>query len=425
MQVSRDVCVLVVTVLLLIGGGTGSAFARSTGTDRNIQLYQRLLQRHPADAGAYYRLGDAYIQKARESGDITYYDLAEQALRKALDLAPHYGRAVRHLAYVLYSRHAFQEAAVQAAKAIELEPTDSHAYGVLGDAYLELGQYARAQEAYAKMLRLRADLYSYSRLSGLQSLQGDTQGAMATLARAIEIGRAHNLPGESIAWVQWQLGNEHFAVGNLQWAAWEYHAALETYPNYHRALTGLARVYAAQQQYPEAIALYQQALAIMPLPEYAVALGDVYARVNRPEEAAKHYALVEYIGYLNSLNKVLYNRELAAFYADHSLKLTEALALARQELEVRQDIYAYDLFAWALLKNGQPQEARIAITEALKLGTQDARLFFHAGMIYAHLGEVDQARSYLQRALTTNPYFHIVHADVATRTLQELGEGPD
>jgi hypothetical protein len=62
----------------------------------------------------------------------------------------------------------------------------------------------------------------------------------------------------------------------------------------------------------------------------------------------------------------------------------------------------------------------MAMTEALKMGTKDAHLFFHAGMIYHHLGERGRAREYLHRALTTNPYFHPLHVDVADRTLKEL-----
>ena len=78
---------------------------------------------------------------------------------------------------------------------------------------------------------------------------------------------------------------------------------------------------AAQQRYPEAVDLYRKAIAIVPLPDYAAALGDVYTKLGRPEDAQKQYDLVEYIGYLNTLNKVLYNRELAYFYADHDRKL--------------------------------------------------------------------------------------------------------
>jgi tetratricopeptide (TPR) repeat protein len=406
--------------LWLLGLCQRYAAAQDIAIDRTIAQYQRLVQRHPFDARAYYGLGDAYIQKARQRGDMTYFNLAEQALRKALEMAPRYGPAVRHLAYVLYSRHAFQEAAELARQAIALQATDSHAYGVLGDAYLETGQYDQARAAYQRMLELQGDLYAYSRLAGLKSLQGDQQGAIADLTMAIQEGLEQGRPPESIAWAQWQLGNEHLALGNLAAAETQYTAALTTVPRYYRALAGLAQARVAQERYQEAIDLYQQAIGILPLPDYVAALGDIYLQLGQAAEATKQYALVEYIGALSALNQVLYNRELALFYADHDLKLDTALALAQKELEVRQDIYAYDLLAWVLYKCGRPQEALTPLREALKLGTQDARLFFHAGMIYHRLGDHVQAQQYLQRTVATNPYFHPLHTDLAARTLAEL-----
>jgi tetratricopeptide (TPR) repeat protein len=425
MQSLRSIGLMLVSIVVVSGVQPGLLWGQRLSPDHTVQLYQQLLQRNPLDSTAYYRLGDAYIQKARETGDITYLNLAEQALRKAVDITPQHSGAARHLAYALYTRHAFEEAAIQAAKAVELDPSDSHAYGILGDAYLEVGKYAEAQQAYERMIQLQGDLYSYSRLSGLKSLKGDTHGAMADLEQAIEAGRAHSRPSESIAWALWQLGNEHFALGHLPEAESKYLQALNTFPNYYRASAGLAQVRAAQQRYAEAIALYQKAIAVIPLPDYAAALGDVYAKMGRVEDAQKQYDLVAYIGYLNTLNRVLYNRELAYFYADHDIELQEALDLAKKELEVRRDIYAYDVLAWTLHKNGNPHEALAAMTEALKMETKDARLFFHAGMIYHHLGEPDRAREYLQRALATNPYFHPLYADVADRTLKELKRDVD
>lgn len=420
MQILRYLGTLLVLCSGLLGCWPGALMAQDSATDRNITLYQHLLRRQPQDASVYYRLGDAYIQKARESGDVSYYALAEEALRQALEIAPHYSQALRHLAHTLYSRHAFAAAVAAARRAIAANPTDSHAYGVLGDALLEVGNYAQAQAAYDTMLELRQDLYSYSRIAGLQSLRGDPHGAIAALARAIEMGQAQRLPRESIAWVQWQLGNEYAALGQLAVAERRYQQALETFPRYHRALAGLAHIRAAQQQYEEAMTLYRQALAIIPLPEYAAALGDVLRKTGQVDEAAKQYALVEYIGSLNSLQQSLYNRELAAFYADHDIKLPQALALAQQELHIRQDVYAYDLLAWTLYKNAQPEEAWSAITEALKLGTHDAKLFFHAGMIAHRLGDFQAAKAALERALAINPHFHLFHAEVAANTLKEL-----
>jgi tetratricopeptide (TPR) repeat protein len=421
----RNLGLTVVLILLLVGLHPGVLWGQPVTPDQAILTYQRLLQRNARDATAYYRLADAYMQKARESGDFTYFSLAEKALQTCLDLAPDHSGAARHLAYALYSRHAFDAAAMQAVKALALDPADSHAYGILGDAYLEVGQYAAAEEAYRKMLALQGDLYAYSRTSGLKSIQGDTDGAIADLERAIELGRLQQRPPESIAWALWQLGNEHFALGHLPQAETQYLAALQTMPQYYRALAGLAQVRAAQQRYHDAIDLYRQGIAIVPLPDYVAALGDVYRQMGQSEQAQQQYDLVEYIGHLNTLNQVLYNRELAYFYADHDIKLQEALTLARQELEVRRDVYAYDILAWVLYKNNQPAEAMTAIGEALKLGTKDARLFYHAGMIAHRLGDADKARTYLQRALTTNPHFHIWQASDAARTLAALEAGSD
>src|SRR5215831_8825726 len=177
MRISHDMGVLVVAALLLCGLGPGVGWGQSLSPDQAIQRSQHLLQRNPRDARAYYRLGDAYIQKAREGGDLTYLTLAEQALRTALDLAPRFSGAARHLAYVFYYRHAFAEAATQAAQAIELDPGDSHAYGILGDAYLEVGKYEQARQAYQQMMQRQGDLYAYSRVAGLKSLTGDADGA--------------------------------------------------------------------------------------------------------------------------------------------------------------------------------------------------------------------------------------------------------
>jgi cytochrome c-type biogenesis protein CcmH/NrfG len=112
--------------------------------DNPIAYYQSIIHRNPRDARALHRLGDAYIRKARESGDVAYFDRAERAIRRSLELAPDSAGAWRHLAYVRYSLHDFADAAHLARRAIDLDATDSHAHGVLGDALLEVGRYGEA-----------------------------------------------------------------------------------------------------------------------------------------------------------------------------------------------------------------------------------------------------------------------------------------
>ncbi len=411
---------LLLLVIALVLASEDNLFAQRSVTDNQIGHYQLLLKRNPQNARAYHGLGDALVRKARETGDPSYFNRAEEALKKSLEIAPQNAGALRHLAYVFYSRHEFAPAAVHARKAIELNAEDSDSYGVLGDALLETGQYAEAQAAYAYMIDLDESLYSYSRLAGLKSARGDVTGALADLERAIEIGKATKQPAESIAWTEWQLGAEYFAQGDLPSAEANYRRSLESYPNYYRALAGMAQVRAAQKKYDEAVALYQKAIAILPMPEYAAALGEVFEKIGKPEQARRQYELVEYIGKLNALNQALYNRELAYFYADRDIKAKEGLEYAERELDYRRDVYAYDVLGWNLYRNGKIYEARDAIEKALRLTTKDAKLFYHAGMIYHRLGELAKAKEFFNRALTTNPYFHVLFADHAVSTLKEI-----
>ncbi len=79
----------------------------------------------------------------------------------------------------------------------------------------------------------------------------------------------------------------------------------------------------------------------------------------------------------------------------------------REDLRSARDIGAFDTMAWAAFKAGRVEEARAAIAQALRLGTQDARLFYHAGMIFKKAGEVDKGAEYLRRAAQINRAFVI------------------
>ena len=112
---------------------------------------------------------------------------------------------------------------------------------------------------------------------------------------------------------------------------------------------------------------------------------------------------------------MLYNRVLVDYYADHDIDHQEALDLAVAEFKIRHDIYGHDALAWALYRDGKPDAALRHILSALHFKTTDARLYFHAGMVYAALGRNDRARAMLERALAINPHFQPVLDEVAER----------
>jgi tetratricopeptide (TPR) repeat protein len=395
-------------------------------TDQTIRFHQSRVAADPDDPLAYNRLAAAYVQKARESGDLSYYGLAEKAAQRSLQLLPRgpsAAVAAALLAAVHLARHEFAEALGRARQASQSDPGEPTPYAIAGDALAELGEYEEAAQAYGRIANLDGPQGADSRLAYLKFLKGDSRGAIASMQRAVTLVSSGTPRGEPVAWARAQLGELYFQVGDLAEAERALTGSLSAAPGYHRALAGLARVRVAQGRDREAVDLYGKALAVIPLPEYAAALGDVHARAGRTAEANRQYALVEYIGRLSALNQVVYNRELALFYADHRRRLPEALDLARRELEVRRDIYTWDVLAWALYQNGRAAEAATAMVKALRLGTRDARLLFHAGMIHKALGEAGRAREYLGQALALNPRFHPLQADVAARVLAELTRG--
>ncbi len=99
------------------------------------------------------------------------------------------------------------------------------------------------------------------------------------------------------------------------------------------------------------------------------------------------------------------------------MKAEEAYASAAKEYEMRRDIYGADALAWTALKAGKLSEAQAAIKEALRMGTQDARLFYHAGMIARAAGDRAVAREHLKRALALNPQFDPLQSIIARKAL--------
>jgi tetratricopeptide (TPR) repeat protein len=111
---------------------------------------------------------------------------------------------------------------------------------------------------------------------------------------------------------------------------------------------------------------------------------------------------------------------LALFWADHDTRIDEALTVAQKERETRKDIYTSDLLAWCLYKQGKLAEAQAAMTEAMRLGTRDSRLFYHAGMIAHALGDRRNAAKYLQQAARVDASFDILQSETARRTLAAM-----
>jgi tetratricopeptide (TPR) repeat protein len=370
----------------------------------------------------YTFLGRLQLLRGRLTGDVAAYAQARRDLSRALDIYPDDPEAAALLAVVRYTTHDFPGALDLAIDVYDRDPSQYGALAVIGDAQMELGRYDEADATYARLARALAGSGAVqARRSRMAFLRGDGQQAKRLAAVAERQARAAGAFGAELSYYSVLQGQVAFDAGDYDEAAARYEDAVRIAPDYHVARAMLAKARAAQGRIDDAIRLYARAIAAVPQPDYLAALGDLYRIRGQRELAKDRYATVEAIASLARGARAVYDRQLALFYADHDVNLGPAVALAASELRVRKDVYGYDAYAWALFKTGRLEEARAASARALRLGTPDPELWYHAGMISAALGDDVLAREQLERSLSLGPAFDPLQAPIARRTLEGLG----
>jgi tetratricopeptide (TPR) repeat protein len=421
---------LVVVLVVVLASGDGERLQEqsaelpfefretvSPSTDALIEALQQNLKENPEDFDSHIDLANAYLQKVRENGDPSLYTKAGESLEEARELNGHSPELFATQGTLDLARHDFAAALKSGRHAVALDPENARYYGIVGDAQIELGMYGEAIESYQEMVDRRPDFASFARVAHARELYGDPEGAIEAMEFALQSGSG--VP-ENTAWAYVQLGNLWFDLGDLEEATRAYDLSSRSLNAYAPALAGQARVAAARGDPERAAALYKQAFNRMPLPEHAIALGDVYARMGVAQKAEEQYELVRTIDRLFQANGVNTDLQIALFFADHELEPQTSLEKARAAYEAHPNIHAADALAWTLHKTGNHREAQRYASEALELGTRDPLKLFHAGMIARALGQDEQAREYLQRSVDLNPHFSLLYADTAAAALGEL-----
>jgi tetratricopeptide (TPR) repeat protein len=345
------------------------------GLQDTIQAMERRLREQPADAIAAVSLADALLRQARVAGTAGPSFRAEQALKQVLHADPRTYEARRMLGAVYLSQHRFREAIREAERASAERPTDDWNYGVMGDGYLELGEYDQAFAAFQKMMDLRPTAGAYARAAYALELRGRLHAAL----EAMKLSTDATPPGdrESIAWHHAQLGDLYRQLGKPEEAALEYAWANHSFPDHPFAERGLAELLDAQGDRPGAIAKLEALMKRSPAPDLEAKLGDLYSADGRDADASRAYALAEAGWRFDAPHP----SQLARFLADHDRKLGEAVALAERTQAERHDIFTEDALAWCYFKNGRIHEAELAITRAQRTGTRDRTILAHAAAI--------------------------------------------
>ncbi len=390
-----------------------------TSVHKTLEFYAAQVRYDPGSAISLALLAGQYLESYRETGDSADATRAEQAARASLAIRKHRNSAAYfQLSRALLTQHRFDEALQNARLAAREEPTG---FRECADIEVELGDYQNAQRDLRKFPARGQDPAFLALASRFNELRGDSRGQVALLQQAApQADENSEIPPQSVAWFHERLGRALSMTGRLDEAEKSYHKALQVFPRDYRTMAALAHLYAVRGEWKRSIEWAEKAAAIVPAPETLALLGDAYSALGLREKAQSQFRLVEQIGALSRAQGVIYDRQRALYYADHNRNLQEAVRLARGELRFRHDIYTFDTLAWTLFKANRISEAETYSKRALALGTRDASLFFHAGMIAAAQKKPALARTYLKRALEINPFFHPSQPALARQTLSRL-----
>jgi pentatricopeptide repeat protein len=206
-------------------------------TDARIARRQAAVRAAPKDPDGYTLLAQEYMQKVRETGDASYYRRADLTIAKALKLAPRDPGALTERAALKLARHDFAGGLADAQAAHRLVPDVIRPYGAIVDGLVELGRYRQAERVLQRMVDLKPDLASLSRVSYFRELNGDLVGATQAMRLAASAGGG---TAENAAYVGVLLGNLEFARGHLGRAEASYRDALTRFPAYSPARAGRA-----------------------------------------------------------------------------------------------------------------------------------------------------------------------------------------
>ncbi len=236
------------------------------------------LAKNAEDNEAKLNLSLLYIKEARITGEHGHYypaalKMVDQVLSSKEINDDVKFRALLTKAGVQLSLHEFSEAKKIGLQAIKLNPYNAQAYGVMVDCHVELGEYKEAIIMADKMISIKPDIRSYSRISYLREIHGDIEGAKSAMKLAVEAG----YPGtEETAWAMQTLGEMYHLYKQPAKAKKIFETILASRSNYPFAVGALAQLEFDAGNFEVSKRIIKEAIDIIPEVSFYVLLADIY-----------------------------------------------------------------------------------------------------------------------------------------------------
>jgi len=255
-------------------------YAQLKKYDKSIEKYEKLLtvedNEHTFLEDVYLGLSEVYEQTGEDEKSLHY-------LKKALELDPENEYLISNVSEAFYNiakedeKHQIVDYFIGF---LDKNPMSSIGWCYLGLAYLEIALYEKAIESFDYALALdenneEALLYSMQTYFKLN----DTKKANETFLNLLEISQL-----KEIAW--YELGDNLYKSGDNEGALFAFQKSIDENPNYYLSYVSKAIVFAAIENYTNAIENIDKAIALQQkIAEYWLFKSQYLCEADREDEA--------------------------------------------------------------------------------------------------------------------------------------------
>lgn len=367
--------------------------------------FKAALALDPAGPAGYLGLAEVASRRGNDAQ-------AEEWLLKGQRAAPRDVMLLLNLGKWLAAKGKIADAEKSLAQAVEIAPRSALALSMLGELYLARSiTVAKAEGLFRRAVQaepgnVSAQIGLARALAGL----GKTAEAQAVLESTAKSAPSDPLPLHALARLWARQGKFDEAVRHHQ-------RAIAVAPEYLQAYLDQGDLHLARNEIDKAIAVFRSAIGKVKDP------APPLFRIGVASEAASRWDDAE-LAYLEVLKHdsqsfAAYNN-LAFISANRKVNLDQALAWAQKAKDLApKSAKVRDTLGWVYRARGDLPAAARSIEEAIKLGPRDPSFRYHLGIVQSEQGRKAAAIEAFKQALQLSPNFR--HAQDTRARLKELG----
>ncbi len=365
--------------------------------EKELTFWSGKFEKSPNQTPYLIKMAAANNALFEQKGDINYLVSAENQLIRANEMAGSKSASqLRALAKTHITQHKFREALSSLQKADSLGEGKLATQMMLFDVNMELGNYDKA-EAFLTGQRETETFNYLIRLAKWHDFEGDTQGAIDQLQRALQ--KAEEMKSEPLKlWTYSNLGDYYGHVGNIEKSYEYYLKTLAIDPHYDYALKGIAWIVFSYERNPEEAERIIKVLQKRhEAPDYQLLLAEIAEFRGNEEAKARH--INNFLATVSSPSYGdMYNAYLVTLLENEPEK---ALELAKKEVINRPTPQSYQLLSYASMLNGRGEEALKLADQYVNGKTFEPVSLYQLATVYKKSGrgkEVEELKKELMGA---------------------------